>query len=89
MFTCAFKNHASAIASEGRCLEPPYSAWGVLLEVFLLEKQNVVHPIAVTTAYRRAWVRRSSVLKLIVIVTIVIVNSWLRRATRPARLGGV
>ena len=67
MFTCTLQNHTSSVASEDRCLEPPYSAWGVLLEVFLLEKQHVVHLVAVTTPYLRARVRRSSIVELVVI----------------------
>ena len=81
MFACALQDHTSSVASEGRCLGPPYCAWGVLLEVFLLlEKQHVVRLVAVTTPYLRAWVRRSGIiLELTVIVTVVIINSRLRR----------
>ena len=75
MFTCTFKDHASAIASEGRCLEPAYNA----NEVILFKEKHVVRPVTVTTPFFRARVRRSSVVELIVIVTIVTANSWLRR----------
>ena len=35
MFTCTLQDHASAVAPEGRCLEPPYNAH----EVIVLEKK--------------------------------------------------
>ena len=68
MFTCTFKNHASAIAPEGRCLEPAYDT----NEVILFKEEHVVRPVTVTTPFFRARVRRSSAVELIAIATIAI-----------------
>ena len=47
MLTCTLQDHASAIASEGRCLEPAYSA----NEVIFLKEENVVHPATMATPH--------------------------------------
>ena len=75
MFTCTLQDHASAVASESRRLEPPYGAH----EVILSKQEHIIHPVAVATPFFRARVRRSSVVELIAIVTTVIINRRLRR----------
>ena len=75
MFTRTPQNNTSAVASEGRCLKPAHST----NEVILFEEEHVVHPVTVTTSLFWAQVRRSSVMELIAIVTIIIINSKLRR----------